>query len=1053
MKSEAPSYGSIEEMALAASIVVRPPERLTVAEAAEKYRYVNQPGSFVGQWSNDTTPYMVEPMNECASLDFQGVIFVGPAQSAKPIALTTPIATPRGWTTMGDLSVGDTVFDRFGSETKVTYLSPIKTNAKCYTITFDDDSSVVCDEEHRWFVNDQWGTDPSAGVVCDTEHLRSTYKIETKRGSRSRYSIPLTAPLDLPEAELPIDPYLFGVWLGDGDTNRGYLTIGEQDRNHFISRISGKWSLRELAHKDRTGITFAVDNSEGFSLTSRLKSLGYLGVKRIPSVYLRASISQRRELLRGLMDTDGTCGARARCVFSTSLLDLSEDVYELLVSLGIKPMRDVSTPTFVYKGERRKGQTSYRFAFGVGNAAEVFSLPRHIERAEAFSTRRPTHTGRRFIRKIEECASVPVRCITVSSGSHTFLVGRQMVPTHNTDALIINWLAYTARVDPADMMIIQTSQSTARDFAKRRIERLFRHSKEVGSAILPGKQNQNVFDTRLRSGNLITLSWPTINELSGKPIPRLALTDYDRMPEDIDNEGSPYDLAAKRATTFKRHGMTVAESSPGFIVDNPRAWVRKTPHEAPPTKGILALYNRGDRRRWYWRCPHCHEPFEPNFLHLKWPDTRDHLEAAELAVMHCPKCGGLIPHAFDEKEGVPGKAMLNRMGRWVKDGAIWLPDGSMGGRPIRSEIASFWLMGVCAAFAEWKTLVFNHLNAMETYEKTGDQTALKTTVNVDRGEPYVERGQITTRLPEDLKSRAYDLGEKVVPEGTRYLDAMIDVQKNRFVVQVHGVGVNGDRWIVDRFNVQKSLRLDEDGEHYWVNPGSNEEDWRLLVPEVIKRTYPLADDSGRHMQIKIVACDSGGREGVTVNAYAFWRWLRDKQGENLHRRFHLIKGASNINAPRVQVDYPDSERKDRKAAARGEVPVVFLNTHILKDNLDALLDRQEPGGGLITFPDWLPDWFFTELTVETKVNGKWENPHKQRNESWDLLVYSLGISYSKYIRIEAVDWTKPPKWAEEWDRNDLVTEPEVDGKVNLRFAPKQSYKKVNLADLAKKLGG
>jgi phage terminase large subunit GpA-like protein len=68
---------------------------------------------------------------------------------------------------------------------------------------------------------------------------------------------------------------------------------------------------------------------------------------------------------------------------------------------------------------------------------------------------------------------------------------------------------------------------------------------------------------------LFTLSWPTISELSGKPIPRLWLSDYDRMPQNVDGEGAPFDLARKRAQTFKRYGMTVAESSPGFAVDNP----------------------------------------------------------------------------------------------------------------------------------------------------------------------------------------------------------------------------------------------------------------------------------------------------------------------------------------------------------------------------------------------------------------------------------------------------------------------------------------------------
>lgn len=1047
-------FNCIEDMAIEAAEIVRPPERITVSEAAEKYRYVNQPGSYVGPWFNSKTPYMIEPMDECASLDYTGLVFVGPAQSAKPISLTTPVATPNGWSTMGDLRIGDEVFDRHGARTRVTYLSPVKTDAKCYTITLDDGSSVVADAEHRWVVNDQWGTSPSALVVVDTARLASSYLIETKRGQRSRYSIPTTAPLEMPYRDLPIDPYLLGAWLGDGDMDRGYLTIGPQDRDHFERAISGEWSLRELKHKGRSGITFAVDRVDGLSLTSRLKELGYLGGKRIPALYLRASVDQRRALLRGLMDTDGHCGKRGRCAFSSSIEGLAEDVYELLVSLGHKPMRDRGIPTFNYNGETRKGAPFHRMTFTVERGEDVFSLHRHIRRSDSFLAKRPTHFGRRFIRKIERAETTPVRCITVDSKSHTFLVGRQMMPTHNTDALIINWIAYSAKVDPADMMVVQTSQATARDFAKRRIERLFRHSEKIGDCVLPGKQNQNVFDTRFKSHTLLTLSWPTINELSGKPIPRLALTDYDRMDQDIDGEGSPFDLARKRTTTFRRFGMTVAESSPGFEVDNPRGWIKKTPHEAPPTKGVLSLYNRGDRRRWYWRCFHCDEVFEPEFSHLVIPDSDDQMEAAEATVMACPICGGIIPPVFDEKNGVPGKHEMNQhRARWVKDGQLWLPDGSMGGSPVRSDIASFWLKGVCATFADWKTLVLNYLKAMEEYTKTGSQEALKTTVNVDQGLPYVNLTESSGRLPEQLKGRSDpSLGEKVVPEGVRYLDAMIDVQKHRFVVQVHGVGVGGDRWIVDRFDVKKSKRLDEDGDALWVAPASYAEDWELLVDEVIHKTYPLGDGSGRSMMIKVVGCDSGGREGVTSKAYDFWRWLRDSEehaGKNLHRRFHLVKGGSNPTAPRVAVTFPDTERKDRKAAARGEIPVIMINTTLIKDMADAMLSRTEPGGGMVNFPNWLPDDFYTELTVETRTNGKWENPHKLRNESWDLLSYSIAVSVSKYIAFEHIRWDKPPAWAEEWDRNDLVlaTENAVNGA--LPFTPKPKYK--SLSELAKDL--
>nr|ESH07753.1 phage terminase large subunit [Salmonella enterica subsp. enterica serovar Give str. 564] len=89
----------------------------------------------------------------------------------------------------------------------------------------------------------------------------------------------------------------------------------------------------------------------------------------------------------------------------------------------------------------------------------------------------------------------------------------------------------------------------------------------------------------------------------------MALTDYDRFPEDIDGEGDGFSLASKRTTTFMSAGMTLAESSPGREITDVK-WRRSSPHEAPPTTGILSLYNRGDRRRWYWPCPHCGDWFQ-----------------------------------------------------------------------------------------------------------------------------------------------------------------------------------------------------------------------------------------------------------------------------------------------------------------------------------------------------------------------------------------------------------------------------------------------------------
>lgn len=633
----------------------------------------------------------------------------------------------------------------------------------------------------------------------------------------------------------------------------------------------------------------------------------------------------------------------------------------------------------------------------------------------------------------------------LTSVEYTAMIFAGPAQTGKTD-VFLNWQTYTVICDPADMMLIEKAQATARDFSIRRIDRLHRHTKEVGSRLVLHRNSDNTYDKRYRSGMILNLSWPTINELSGRPVPRLWLTDYDRMDQDVDGEGEPFDLARKRATSFGSHAMCAAESSPGFYVENAK-WIAKSRHEAPPTQGILKIYNRGDRRRWYWKCvnPKCRMAFEPDFSLLVWPKSEDLMESAEMVTLRCPHCGIDYSH---EPGDLPGKHELNRAGRWIRDGMLWTPDGEITGKPFRSDIASFWMKGPAATFVSWKDLVYKFLNAEKEYADTGSETALKTTVQTDQGLPYVPKSSADARLPETLKARAKDFGQRLVPMGVRFLVACIDVQKNRFEVQVHGVGVGGDMWVIDRYAVIKSKRLDPDGERYWINPGAYFEDWKMLVEEVMTKSYPLIDGSGREMSIKLTMCDSGGKEGVTTNAYQFVRWLRDgkntprddgeeqpqEQGEyewvsGLYPRFQLIKGDPAPSAPRVRLGYPDSQRKDRHAGARGEIPVLFLNTNMLKDAVDNMLDRTEARGGRVNFPDWLPSTFYTELTVEVKDPQKgWVNPKHYRNESWDLLVYAFAATLTRQIGLEHIDWNEPHSWAREWDKNDLVFNPAKENK-------------------------
>lgn len=587
-----------------------------------------------------------------------------------------------------------------------------------------------------------------------------------------------------------------------------------------------------------------------------------------------------------------------------------------------------------------------------------------------------------------------------------------------TDALILNTAAYSIKVDPMDMMIVCPTMTAARDFSIRRIDRLHRHSEKIGKMLLPGADNDNKFDKSYSNGMLLSLSWPTPTELAGKPIGRVVLTDRDRMPDDVDGDGEPFDLASKRTTTFGSYAMTVAESSPSREVTDYK-WVAATPHQAPPCGGILGLYNRGDRRRWQWPCPSCNRYFEGLFTQLEIDDEvkGTNLEKAATVRMVCPHCSYRI-HP-DERDG------MQEWGMWVKDGQGVDEKGRVHGDEPRTLIASFWLRGVAAAFTSWKTLMAMYLDAMDEYERTGSEEALKKFYNNDLGEPYYPKSMLDgVRLPEVLKARAEKLGERVVPEGVRFLVAVCDVQKNMWVVSVFGIlpGMPFDTVVVDRFEVVKSKRLDHDNERLWVKPHAYLEDWDLLIEEVIQKEYPLGDGSGRMMSIKYTACDSGGREGVTTMAYNFYRRLRE---ENLHRRFILTKGEAKPNTPRTRIGYPDASRKDKLSGARGDVPVLFLNSNLLKDALNGRLDCLQPGRGMYRFSDWFSDKFFAELCSEVRTEKGWENPQNQRNEQWDLSYMCLGVCVSELIRAEHIDWDNPPGWAAEWDKNDLVRQEEA----------------------------
>ncbi|HAH8502257.1 TPA: phage terminase large subunit family protein, partial [Escherichia coli] len=305
----------------------------------------------------------------------------------------------------------------------------------------------------------------------------------------------------------------------------------------------------------------------------------------------------------------------------------------------------------------------------------------------------------------------PMNCLASREYDAVIFVGPAR--TGKTIGLIDGWIVYTIVCDPSDMLVVQMTEDKAREHSKKRLDRTFRSSTAIKKRMSPRRNDNNVHDKTFKDGSFLKIGWPSVNIMSSSDYRFVALTDYDRFPENIDGEGDGFSLASKRTTTFMSAGMTLVESSPGREITNSK-WRRTSPHEAPPTTGILSLYNRGDRRRWYWPCPDCGDYFQPSMEAMTgYRDNPDPVKASEAAHILCPHCGNRITADM--------KRELNGRGVWLREGEQIDREGNVTGTPRHSRISSFWMEGPAAAYQTWAQLVYKLLTAEQEYEATGSE--------------------------------------------------------------------------------------------------------------------------------------------------------------------------------------------------------------------------------------------------------------------------------------------------------------------------------------------
>ena len=410
--------------------------------------------SWQERWTSTARPNQLPPDGDWTEMGYMAGRGFG-----KGLALHTPIRTPSGWTTMGDLVAGSVIYDETGATCRVVKAHEPYTPASLYRVAFSDGSHLIADGEHQWVtwthaerkrflrthrtcsfprdwasyeqpVFDSWGNVRgwSGPAVRTTDDLLATLTHGT-RGDRN-HCIPTCGDLSGMPQDLRIPPWILGYWLGNGGTNSGVIACHQQDAAEVAGAFSGY-----LPQFYGNGRDFGTRG-----LAPQLRSLGVLGNKHVPEAYLLASAPERRALLAGLLDSDGHCSKAAGVIeFCSTTRALADAVVYLARSLGQKPVLSEDRARLNGRDCGPRYRVTWRSTY------QPFHLPR-----KAAAWRPPAAQGlRNAHRMVVSITPVPietVRCITVDSPNSLYLAGEALIPTHNT-RVGAEWLGRVAWED------------------------------------------------------------------------------------------------------------------------------------------------------------------------------------------------------------------------------------------------------------------------------------------------------------------------------------------------------------------------------------------------------------------------------------------------------------------------------------------------------------------------------------------------------------------------------------------------------------------------------
>lgn len=476
--------------------------------------------------------------------------------------------------------------------------------------------------------------------------------------------------------------------------------------------------------------------------------------------------------------------------------------------------------------------------------------------------------------------------------------------------IILNALGYYIHYDPSPILLIQPVLDKAKDFSKERVAPMIRDSPALSERIggMKSKDSSNTILFKSFPGGFIALGGANApSGLAARPIRIMLADEIDRFPVSAGEEGDPLDLAEKRTTAFYNR--------------------KKIKVSTPTIKGASRIemeFELSTKEYYNLPCPRCEE-YQP----LKWEQIDFETECHR-----CEHCGYLSDE-FDWK---------NQKGKWIAT--------------AESKMRGFHLNELLSPFRRWSEIISDFKKA-----KRKGTEALKVFKNTSLGETWEEEG---TTLDENALVRRQEDYEAEVPEGVKILTAAVDVQDDRFEIEVVGWGVDRESWGIQYHVIHGDLNTDQP--------------WKDLDEFLAKRFSKL---DGRKFAIACTLIDSGGH--FTQEVYKFTK-------PRIARRIYALKGESTRMSDYTPLIAGYSKPKPIEAV------LVKVGVNEGKVYVMSALQVEEPGSpNYCHFPkgNGYGEQYFRTLTaerLETVFEGgiprqRWKQI-RARNEGFDLRVYN-----------------------------------------------------------------